>query len=369
MIPNQTTNRLSSEDGRWHIRAVRLPDGERAEDWWIEDGRLLDHAIPDTQELPGDWVLPGLVDAHAHLTLDFAGTGLREGSEELIAANLDRHLRAGVLAVRDVGATTGATIGRRGPGEPHVQVAGRFLAPAGGYYARLHEGVGPEELVAAALAEIRAGATWVKIIADFPGPDGNWFAPRVNYPPEMVQALTGAVHAAGARVAAHVSGAFVAELVGAGIDSIEHGPLVDAELLAEMAGRGTAWTPTLTTVAGSLDQIAATNTPVGRGAREALARLGKALPLAAQLGVPILAGTDEAPAGALAREIAQLRRFGLSPAAALAAASTGARAYLGLPALVAGAPADLVTFASDPRRDPETLARPAAVVRGGARII
>jgi imidazolonepropionase-like amidohydrolase len=226
---------------------------------------------------PAGWVLPGMVDAHAHLTLDFAGTGLREGSEELIAANLERQARAGVLAVRDVGAVPGAAIGRRGPGEPHVQVAGRFLAPAGRYYARLHEGVGPEKLVAAALAEIEAGATWVKIIADFPGPDGNWFAVRVNYPPEVVRALTREVHAAGARVAAHVSSAFVAELVRAGIDSIEHGPLVDAELLAEMASRGTAWTPTLTTVAESLDQLAATNTPVGQVARAALARMGETI--------------------------------------------------------------------------------------------
>src|SRR5436190_24349092 len=85
----------------WHIRAVRLPDGARAEDWWIYEGRLHDQPIPGARDLPGGWVLPGLVDAHAHLTFDFGGTGL--DGEELIAANLEQHLRAGVLAVRDIG--------------------------------------------------------------------------------------------------------------------------------------------------------------------------------------------------------------------------------------------------------------------------
>ena len=55
---------------RWHIRAVRLPEGGPAEDWWIAEGRLSAHPIPDTEDLPGGWVLPGLVDAHAHLSRD-----------------------------------------------------------------------------------------------------------------------------------------------------------------------------------------------------------------------------------------------------------------------------------------------------------
>jgi imidazolonepropionase-like amidohydrolase len=91
--------------------------------------------------------------------------------------------------------------------------------------------------------------------------------------------------------------------------------------------------------------------------------------LAAQLGVPILTGTDEAPHGALAREVAQLCRFGLPVSTALAAASTTARAYLGLPGLEQGAPADLVTFDTDPRENLEALAKPAAVLLGGRRVI
>ncbi|HEY3231431.1 MAG TPA: amidohydrolase family protein, partial [Roseiflexaceae bacterium] len=351
----------------WHIRAVRLPDGEHAEDWWIHEGRLYDQPIRGARDLPGGWALPGLVDAHAHLSLDFGGARLCQGSDELIAANLEAHSKAGVLVVRDTGMVPGARIDRRLARGPHILTAGRFLAPAGRYHAPLYKAVGPEQLVAAALAEVADGATWVKVIADFPGPDGNWFAPRVNYAPDALRALVSAAHDAGARVAAHVSGPFVAEVVRAGVDSIEHGPLIDADLLTVMAQRGTAWTPTLLTVAGVLDQLAMTNSSIGAQAREALARLNETLPLAAQFGVPILAGTDESPPGSVAREVAQLRRFGLSAVAALAAASTAARAYLGLPAFSASA--DLVTFAADPRSDPEALAKPAAVVRAGRRIV
>src|SRR4051812_4069673 len=63
----------------WHIRAVRLPDGDRAEDWWIHNGRLIDQPVPNARELPGGWMLPGLADAHVHLSLDFNATGLPVG--------------------------------------------------------------------------------------------------------------------------------------------------------------------------------------------------------------------------------------------------------------------------------------------------
>jgi imidazolonepropionase-like amidohydrolase len=63
-----------------------------------------------------------------------------------------------------------------------------------------------------------------------------------------------------------------------------------------------------------------------------------------------------------------LTELGLSPQTALAAAGTAARSFLGVDGLVPGRPADLVTYDHDPRADPETLARPAAVVSGGRRI-
>ena len=349
----------------WHIRAVRLPDGERPEDWWIVDGRLHDRPVPGARDLPGGWMLPGLVDAHAHLSMDFNRAGLRPGSDALIAANLQAQLRGGVLVVRDAGVVPGARIDSQPLDAPRVVWSGRMLAPAGRFLPGLHEPVSAEALVDAALAEVAAGAEWVKIIADFPGPDWNWSAPIVNYPVEAVRSLVREVHAAGARVLAHTSGTFVAELVRAGVDSIEHGNAVTAELLEEMAARGTAWTPTVSTIAGYLQQMETAGGSPAAYARWQRARWQELLPLAVELGVPVLAGTDELGAGAIGREVGWLIRLGLGPDAALAAASTVPRAYLGFPELRAGAPADIVTFEEDPRRSPQSLAHPAAVLLGG----
>jgi imidazolonepropionase-like amidohydrolase len=90
------------------------------------------------------------------------------------------------------------------------------------------------------------------------------------------------------------------------------------------------------------------------------------LPRAADRGATILAGTDTA--GSVVDEIRHLVAFGLTPTRALEAATTDARAFLGLPSLEVGGPADVVTFDDDPRDDPDVLAHPAAVVQDGIRI-
>jgi imidazolonepropionase-like amidohydrolase len=139
------------------------------------------------------------------------------------------------------------------------------------------------------------------------------------------------------------------ELVLAGVDSIEHGPLVDGPVLEEMAARGTLWVPTVATIAAHVGM---------------LAQWRASLPLAAELGVAVLAGSDELPAGSLHREVEALVAAGLPPAVALDAATTTARAALRLPAR----PGDVVTFDADPRLDPAVLRRPVAVLAGGVRV-
>ncbi len=360
---------LTTSSERWHVRGIRLPYGDQIEECWIADGILHDTPIPGARNLPGGWFLPGgLVDTHVHLTMDFNGAKLPDGSPALIRSNMAAHRAAGVLAVRDIGERPETQITLPGTDGPHLVRSGRILVPPG----RFHPGVGTEttadQLVQVGLAQIASGATWVKVIADFPGPDGNWFRPIVNYSPEVLRELVEAVHAAGARVAAHVSGPFVAEVVRAGIDSVEHGPLIDADVLAEMATRGTSWTPTLTTVIGTLEHILAAGAPIGGYIREVIAQLKELIPQAVALGIPVMAGTDESPHGTIALEIARLHSFGLNASAALAAASTIPRAYLGLPEVVAGQSADLVTYNADPRVAPEVLSQPASIVFAGRRI-
>ena len=99
---------LSQDNGPWHLAAVRLPDGTQPEEWWIVDGQIRATPIPGARDLPGGWFLPGgLVDAHAHLTMNVNGFTLRDGSDGLIATNLAAQRTAGVLALRDAGLAWG----------------------------------------------------------------------------------------------------------------------------------------------------------------------------------------------------------------------------------------------------------------------
>jgi len=293
-----------------------------------------------TFTLPG-----GLVDAHFHAALDFEDRGLSR--ERLIELNLAALQRAGVLAARDVGQPPDAPWLEQGD---RLVAARTLLAPPGRYFPGLSEPTPPERLVETAVAQVRAGARWVKVIADFPGPDGNWFEAPANYPPETLRAMADAVHAEGGRVAAHTTGTAAADAVLAGADTIEHGPTLDEERIEEMARRGTAWVPTL---------WAATRHVPPAALGPLAARLRPLLALALRLGVPVLAGSDEAPAGSLHLEVAKLVEIGgLSPEQALGAASIDARAFLDLPV----PEGDLVTYAADPREDVGVLAEPLSVV-------
>jgi imidazolonepropionase-like amidohydrolase len=292
--------------------------------------------------LPG-----GLVDAHFHAALDFEDRGLSR--KRLIELNLAALRRAGVLAARDVGQPPDAPWLEQGE---RLVAARTLLAPPGRYFPGLSEPTPPERLVDTAVAQVRAGARWVKVVADFPGPDGNWFAAPANYPPETLRAMADTVHAEGGRVAAHTTGTAVAGAVLAGADTIEHGPTLDEALIEEMARRGTAWVPTLWAAARHIPPA------VLGGFAE---RLRPLLARALRLGVPVLAGSDETPAGKLHLEVAALVELGgLLPEQALQAATTDARRVLDLPVCNG----DVVTYAGDPREDIGVLAAPLSVVVG-----
>lgn len=352
-----------------HLHATRLPDGSAPEHLWIADGRLQDRPVGGAIDLPGGWWLPGgLVDAHVHLTMNFGKLMPHDdGSDALIAANGRAQVQAGVLAVRDAGYAWGG-VPRPTADGPRLQRAGSLIAPPGRGYPNVCRLVTPEDLVAVALEEIAAGAQWVKVLGDFPGPDGNWFAAPSNYPADTLTRLVREAHAAGARVMGHSTGLGAIDLVAAGVDSIEHGMAISHELAARMADRGTAWITTFATADKHVGSLAAQTGPVGAYLRAQFDRLRDVLPAAVARGVPVLAGTDEMPMGALARELAYLPQFGLTAHDALAAGSIAARAWLGFPAVVPGAGADLVTFEADPRSDLTALGRPAAVVLAGARV-
>ena len=352
----------------WAVRAVQLPDGDRPVELWVDAaGRLVTEPVTGAERLPGRYVVPGLVDAHAHPAVGReAGIPVAlDGSETLNV--LAAWAACGVCLVRDTGSAGGSVLQLDlVPGMPRLQAAGRFLAPAGRYFpALLPEAAPQEQLAELAVGELARGGRWVKVIADFPPvTDGMPSGPlELTYSGEAIKAMVAAVHAAGGRVAAHVTMDAVADLVRAGVDSIEHGTAIDEPALRLMARTGAAWTPTLCAVLGLPDTAPEA---ARRRVAEFRQRLPELLPLAQRLGVPILAGTDTA--GTIAREVALLAGHGLEPAAALQAATTTGYRFLGEPFDQAGQPATLVTYQDDPREDLAILSSPSAIIIDGVRV-
>lgn len=346
----------------WAVQGVELPFGHAPGAWWIDaSGSVHDRPIAGADQLPGRFILPGLVDAHAHPAVGAGPAGLIALDQTSARANLITWAQAGITLVRDVGSAGGVTLELSPePGMPVLQAAGRFLAPAGRYFpALLSVPVAEADLVSCALAEVGRGASWVKVIADFPdlaaGTDT-----EATYRIGAIAELVTAVHAAGARVAVHSTVPDAGQLVAACVDSVEHGFGLDQAAVQEMARRGTAWTPTVGALLALLDAPDMT-AQRRRRLQDGRARLAELVPLAARLGVPVLAGTDVT--SSIPQEVALLAELGLAPKDALAAASIWPRRFLG-----ARVTADIVTYHHDPREDPGQLADPAAVVAGGTRL-
>ncbi|MFI0483639.1 amidohydrolase family protein [Actinomadura sp. 9N215] len=352
----------------WTFEGLFLPEG-RAGATGIDDRGRWAPAPPDGGErIPGRFLLPGLVDAHCHLTVGSGADGRpRPLTFGEARANLRTAREAGITVVRDLGSPGSMALRLLDEADGVNLIAcGRFLAPQDQYFPGLHAPVPADALIEAARAEIAAGARWVKLIGDFPLVGRGPMRPSDAVPAYSagdVRRLVDAVHGAGARVAAHTTTGFAGDLVRAGVDSIEHGDgMSEADVLA-LAERGGAWTPTL---CASVRETPEEDPDRRRRRLERRERVSHLLGLARTRGLRILAGTDVV--GSIAGEVALLVELGLTPEEALSAASTAASDFLGAPGLRPGRPANLVTYDDDPRDDPAILARPAAVFASGRRV-
>ncbi|HUG83861.1 MAG TPA: amidohydrolase family protein [Euzebya sp.] len=351
-----------------HVHGHLLPSG-RSGSLWVTEGRLSFHEVPDALTVASNgWILPGLVDAHAHLGLH---SPRPNGSPRQRAeASAHAHRDAGVLAVREPGSPdhVSATLGN-GNGLPKVVTGGRFLAPPGGYVPGLAREVSATNLPAAAAEEALVSGAWVKVIGDFPAPEQGIVA---HWDHETLLHTADAAHRAHARITIHATRPDVIEAaVLAGFDAVEHGTGMRHDQVDLLVERNVAWIPTLMIsdhvrdLAGHLGGAAAV-TDVDAW----LDRLPEVVGHATRAGVPVFAGTDAGmgPHGRVVTEVAQLIAAGLNGDEALGAASWRARSWLGLPVLEEGAPADLVVYPTDPRADVDTLRRPTAIILDGCLV-
>jgi imidazolonepropionase-like amidohydrolase len=302
-------------------------------------------------DLDGAYVAPGLVDVHVHLS-----RGAPAGDQPGPLVNAAASLRAGITALRDLG-------GRPAPGLssarwaaevglPRVVFAGRALTREGCYGGFLGVCVADgDDLAAQAEAEVAAGAGTLKVILTGPVDfAGSSVGPPHFSEPELRQAADVA-RRAGVPLAVHANGhEGVALALRVGVDSLEHGILLDERDLWMMAAEGSRWVPTLTPLFNLRDD------PRWPGLARLCEQHLAAVARAREIGVMVVAGSDAGSPGvphpSLFSELALLRRAGFAPAEAGEAAGSRAAALLGLREgygrLQAGACTDVVWFARDP---------------------
>lgn len=353
----------------------------------VGDGRIVDFdgpVIGDVVALDGGWVVPGLVDAHVHLDLIAAPQPFSqweadslERSRGLIANGLAA-LASGTLAVRDLGCVDDSVVryGRlvdagRVLG-PVVRAAGRFLATRGGHlwqYARVVEGA--DDVRAAVREQVAAGATVIKVMATggltTPGQPGD-----TELSLDELAAAVDESRRAGLGVAAHAHGHDgIRSAVAAGVESIEHGALLqesDVELLAES---GVVLVPTVTTVLRlqrgcGIDEEVMDKTE--RIRPEFMDNIARAIAGSVTIAAGTDAGCAHNPVGHVVDELDQYVALGMSPRDALLAGTVSGGALLRLPgsgAVSRGNPANFLILDRDPREDLASLRSPLAVVREG----
>jgi imidazolonepropionase-like amidohydrolase len=338
------------------IRGNALPEGEYV-DLCADGDRWTTDPVAGAELVAEGWLLPGLVDAHTHPGALAPGDPL---DEQVLREQLRHHVDAGVTVIRSPGLAGEPPSWFGVDAEmPRAWHAGPWLAQHGQFFDGWGRRADHHEMPEIAAAQA-ARTGWAKIVAD-------WTLDDEVVPVEVLTAVVEAVHAVGGRVAVHTQhSAGGAVAVAAGVDSVEHGMCLDPDLLARMAEQGTALTPTLSVIEAALPAARdAPDNPRKQWWVSGAGMHGQLVAAAAEAGVQVLAGTDSVPHGRISDEVRALAAAGMRPHDALAAASWSARAYLGLPGLQPGAPADAVVYAEDPRLDLDQLASPVAVILRG----
>lgn len=333
-------------------------------------------------------LVPGLIDAHTHITYYWDGApGTRPLSQPrrpagvttvLAFANASRTLEAGVTTIRDLNASNEIDYAMRDLVNMGRMVGPRmFVAGQGISAPRDRTAPDPDYFRRQAEARIAAGADWVKIFASRGSFQSVETTQTVTF--EEMKAAVDAAHAAAHRVAIHSYGASgVRDAVRAGADSVEHGIDIDDETFAEMVRRGTVWVPTIDHNRYYVDArdeygfAPETIPPLQAYIEKNLESARRAV----KAGVKIAMGSDAVYSmfGQNTRELGWLVKAGMTPAQALASATTVPAALLGherdLGVVAPGAFADLVAVDGDPLADINVLIdRVRWVMKGGNIVV
>jgi imidazolonepropionase-like amidohydrolase len=379
-----------------------------AADLAVAGGRIVDVGSgldgDERVDVSGHTLLPGLFDCHVHATMSHldAGRHLYEPASLRYfeaAANLRATQRLGITTVRDAsGADAGVRAAlERGlvPG-PRLRIAVAMVSQTGGHAdpwlpcgardttlsggpgapATLVDGVVGARRVVREL--VRAGADQIKIATTGGGLSAHTDPRLPQLRPDELAELVAEADAAGRYVMAHAhAAAGVAAAVRAGVRSVEHGTMLDAETVGLMAERGTWLVPTLVAPHGVLEAAeAGVSLPAGAAekCREMIETHRASFRMAVEAGVRVAMGTDcpVMPHGRNLEELGLMVEAGLPAARAWAAATLSAARLMRLDGELGsfqpGKRADVVVLAGDPRQLTGLADRVRQVWQDGVRV-
>ncbi len=377
------------------VRAGVLYDGtleppKRNVDLIVEDGRVTEiRAAQGPCELEAGCVTPGLVNAHAHLE----GSGEPDmmsmiqtttPNQRLLHAveNACKSIKAGVTTIRDVGSSNRiapdvheAIEEGRIPG-PRMRTAGAVLCMTGGHGWPIGRAVdSPWEARKAVREQMWAGADCIKLIATGGVLTKGAVPGNAQLAPDELSAAIDEAHRHGLRVAAHAIGTQgIKNALRAGIDSIEHGTMLDDECIALFKERGVYLVPTLSAPTCIMAHLEDGHQPryiveKARGLNEVML---KNIRLAYESGVRIAGGSDAGTPYNYHENYAQevelmWALLGMTPQQALHAATNVAAELVGLHhgLLAIGEPADALLLRADVGEDVRALREPQLVLKAG----
>jgi imidazolonepropionase-like amidohydrolase len=350
-------------------------------------------------------LMPGFIDAHTHVLLQGDATAAEYDAQLLKESLPFRALRAtramqialhhGFTTLRDIG-NEGAGFAdvdlKRAVAEgiiegPRLFVATKALAPTGAYpllgfawELQVPHGVevcdGPEGCRRAVRDQLAHGADWIKVYADrgyYKTPDGQ-FRSLPNFTVEEMTAIVDQAHRTRHRVAAHsITPSGHAIALAAGVDSIEHGDVLDEASIKKMAEKKVYLCPTLTVMAYVEGPRSETNSIWSDLLKASDTSFRRAL----AAGVPIALGTDVGgfPWDKI-NEAEEFHRYverGMTAWQALRSGTVTAAALLGqegeLGTLAPGARADLVATREGPLKDITATERVSFVMKDGVVVV
>ncbi|HEX8805503.1 MAG TPA: amidohydrolase family protein [Candidatus Aquilonibacter sp.] len=337
-------------------------------------------------------ITPGLVNAHVHMVGSgeantMAAVAAMNQNQAMLAAvkNAAKSLRAGVTTVRDLGSQLGIGQALRDaidagtiPG-PRMRAAGRALCMTGGHGWFVGRQVdSPWEARKAVREELFAGADCIKMIATGGVLTKGAIPGNAQLLPDELEAAITEAHRHGLRVAAHAIGTEgIKNALRAGIDSIEHGHMLDDEAIELFKRRDVYLVPTLAAPTCILEHIHDGGQPafVVQKAEQVNEAMLRNIRHAYEAGVKIAGGSD---AGTpfndhdnYAREVELMHRLlGMTPQQALHAATNTAAELIGLHrgTLAEGDPADVLLVTRDINEDIRTLREPQVVIKAGTTV-